>query len=238
MQPVEVIVPWRDGCRYRERALAWVLGQYRSVHPGWRVTVERAPAGPWRKAIPVTRAAARTGPELVIVADADIWTTGLATAVEQVTAGAAWAIPHTLVHRLTPGCTNDLLAGLDPFLEHDEKPYRGVAGGGVIVLPRRTLRDIPLDPRFTGWGQEDVSHAVALTALAGSPVRGTHDLLHLWHPPQPRANRKVGSHEGHVLHRRYLKARRDPALMRALIEEARHDDHRAHQPAVHAGTPG
>lgn len=237
MPGVEVIIPWREGCPHRQRALDWVLGRYRAGHPDWLVTVERAPDGPWCKATAVASAAARSGPELVVVADADVWTTGLPAAVELIAQGAAWAVPHTMLHRLSEACTSMLLAGEDPVLEHDQPPYEGLIGGGVIVLARRTLRDVPLDPRFTGWGQEDVSHAVALHVLAGPALRGRADLLHLWHPPQSRMNRKKGSPEGVLLHRRYLRARRDPAEMRALIEEAKHVAIAAAQPADHDHAP-
>lgn len=221
MPPVEVIVPWQDACEDRSRALEWVFDRYRAEHPEWRVTVAPAPDGPWCKGAAVNPVVRADGPEVVIVADADTWTTGLQEAVDKVTTGlAGWAIPHQLVHRLTPEGTRQLLdTGRAPDGMLAQPAYRGVAGGGFVVLPRALAREVPLDQRFTGWGQEDMSWAVALHVLAGPAWRGDHDLIHLWHEPQQRQDRKVGSPQGQRLFRRYIAARNDPALMRALIAE-------------------
>lgn len=236
--PVCVVVPWRAGCPYRERAWEWVAGRYADRHPDWRVL--RAPGqsgGAWIKAQTVSPAIEATDAQIVVVADADCWTEGLTEAVEQIEAGAAWAIPHLLVHRLTDTATMGLLAGR-PAGECEQPPYEGIPGGGLVVATRDVLRSVPLDRRFVGWGQEDESWGHALTVLLGPPWRGTADLLHLWHPPQERADRVRGNQDGWRLRRRYLKARRDPALMRALVEEGRHVTDRAAQPALHADPPG
>lgn len=62
---------------------------------------------------------------------------------------------------------------------------------------------------------------MALTTLAGTRWRGKADLIHLWHPPQPRLSRKIGNTNGERLHHRYELALNDPAAMSLLIEEAR-----------------
>lgn len=215
---VEVIVPWRPGCEHREVALAWVAPRY-----PWPVTVATAPDGPWCKAAAVTTAAAASSAEILVIADADVWCDGTELAVQAVIDGHPWAIPHTRVHRLTPGATAVMLAGRepDPAYRVEERPYRGVMGGGIVVLPRETYLHCPLDPRFTGWGQEDISFGLALQTLAGTRWRGTADLIHLWHPPQPRMSRKIGSVYGRRLHHRYELALNDPAAMSRLVEEAR-----------------
>lgn len=218
---VTVIVPWRPGCPHRERAWEWVRAQYARWHPGWHVVEAPAPAaGVWCKAT-AAHPAIRSAPSgVVVVADADVWCDRIDAAVLAVTAGAAaWAIPHRLVHRLTQAATDALIAGAAAE-ETCQRPYTGLEGGGIVVAHRDTLIDVPLDPRFTGWGQEDLSWAMALHTLHGPAWRGTADLIHLWHPPQDRLSRKIGSIAGQQLHRRYVKARRDPALMRALLEEA------------------
>lgn len=219
---VTVVVPWRAGCPDRARAWEWVQARYALEHAGWHVVEAPAGDGDWCKASAVNPAVAAAPDGIVVVADADVWCDGLPRAVEAVGGGAPWAMPHRLVHRLTPDATSLLVAGTGQAqrLETTERPYRGVLGGGIVVAHRDALRAAPLDPRFVGWGQEDISWAIALHTLAGRCWRGSADLLHLWHPPQSRMSRRVGSHDGHHLHRRYLAARRDPALMRALIREA------------------
>lgn len=218
---VAVVVPWRDEPG-RRRQWDWVQGMYRQHHPGWSVIEAGAPQGPWRKGVAVNTAADTITADIVVVADADVWTTGLHKAVTAVSDGAGWAIPHRLVHRLSQTGTNRLIAtGECDLTDLDEPPYQGVEGGGIVVLRADTLRDIPIDERFEGWGQEDMSWAIALHYLTGRATRFTADLLHLWHPPQPRDNRKIGSLRSHALWRAYTKARHDPDQMRALLKDGR-----------------
>lgn len=217
---VAVVVAWRGGCPYRERALAWVRARYAERHPQWELVVAEAPPGPWVKAEAVMPAIGRTAADIVVIADADVWCDGLGEAVSAVREGAVWAIPHRTVRRLTEGAVTALLAGTEPpQADVAERPYPGVAGGGYVIAHREVLLSVPLDPRFVGWGQEDEAWATALTCLAGPPWRGEADLIHLWHPPQERLTRRRGSPEGWQLRRRYVRAKHDPSAMRALLNE-------------------
>lgn len=217
---VAVVVPWRPEPS-RQRAWDWVRDQYRAQHPGWRVVQAIAPDGPWCKGAAVNPVASRVTEPIVVVADADVWCPNLGEAVHQVADGAGWAIPHQRVHRLTLAATERLIAGTGGPVELEEPAYTGIQGGGIVVLPRRTLQEIPLDERFHGWGQEDQAWGICLHYLVGPAVRLDADLLHLWHEKQDRRDRKIGSPESHVLYRRYLKARQDPQLLRVLLKEAR-----------------
>lgn len=219
---VTVVVPWRPDPD-RRQAWDWVRAQYRDRHPDWTIIEAPAPVGEWCKAKAVNDATATVQDGVVIVADADVWAPNLADAVSAVEEGAAWAIPHRLVHRLTREATRSLLAGGIPT-GTCEPPYEGIQGGGIVVLPARTAHEIPMDERFLGWGQEDQAWGVALHFLAAPAVRLNADLVHLWHPPQPRENRKIGSLAGFELHRRYLKARHDPSLLRDLVKGGRRRD--------------
>lgn len=220
--PVAVVVPFGGNCRYREQAWGWVRERYRAEHPGWAVVEALAPAGEWCKGAALIPAVESCEAEIVIQADADVWCDGLEAAVAAVEAGAGWAVPHKLVHRLSKEGTSAVLAGA-AWREQptDQKPYEGILGGGIVVARRDVFRDVPIDSRFEGWGQEDESHALALNALHGDPWRGRADLIHLFHPPQPRDSRRKGSSESWKLRRRYFAARRKPGAIRALLEEGR-----------------
>lgn len=233
-----VVIPWRDDGPHRRAALDWVLARYAEHHPGWSLQLaECLGAGPWIKAKAVMPAIAGAPDDVVILADADVWSDGLNLAVDHVRGGDAWAIPHWSVHRLTEHATAQALAGSAwEGLELDQPIYTGIEGGGFVIAHRDVLLAIPLDPRFVGWGQEDESHAMALTSLLGPPWRGRADLVHLWHPSQERLCRRRGSVESWNLRRRYARARHDPNLMRQLLEEARHALH-ADQHALHDHSP-
>lgn len=237
MPDVAIIVPWAGGCEYRETAWRWVQAQYADAFPDWPVLVGRGKAEQWVKATAVAHALASCDAETVIVADADIWCEGLDEAVQAVRAGAEWAVPHMYVHRLDTGSTAALVDGAAGKRSLAQRPYRGVLGGGIVVLGSRAARDVPLDPRFQGWGQEDESWAMALRTMLGRPWRGDAELLHLYHPPQPRLTRRRGSVASWALYRRYREARLDTNAMTTLLQEAQ-DALQAHQPAVHADPEG
>jgi hypothetical protein len=223
---VQVVVPFRGGCPHRERAWRWVRARYQEIHPDWEVVEAPAPEGAWCKGAAINPAVEASEAEIVIQADADCWTDGLADGVAAVEAGAGWAIPHLKVWRLSEEATAAVLGGADWEQETRregglaQRSYNGLAGGGLVVARRETLLEVPIDERFRGWGGEDEAHSFALNALVGPPWRGTADLYHLWHPPQERLTRRRGSKESWALRNRYAAARGRPDRMRRLLEEA------------------
>lgn len=220
-----VLVPFSSTEPWRRRARDHIVGWYQTQ--GYDV-VEGACNKPWRKAVAVAEAADRTDADVFVVADADcLCGDGVAAALAEVEAGAAWAIPHHTVHRLDQAATEAVYAGTAPAAttRRVQHPYKGFAGGGIVVLTRALWEQVPLDPRFEGWGGEDSSWALALTCLAGPPARLGADLYHLWHPPPERMSRRWGSRESRVLEIRYIRAARSgrpaPQLMADIVAEAR-----------------
>lgn len=149
-----MVVPFRGGCSYRERAWAYVQRLYTERHPDWLLVEASAAEGPWCKGAAVSSAIEATDADIIAVADADVWTDGLPEAISVVVdAGAPWACPHLKVHRLTEEATAGVLAGAD-WLDQPlaQRPYQGFLGGGIVVAPREVMLSIPIDPRFSGWG--------------------------------------------------------------------------------------
>ena len=229
---VAVIVPWRETDEHRAAAWAHHRHRWRTAHPDWQIIEGRPPTGPWVKALAIADGLTRTDADILILADADVWCDGVALAVDQVAAGAAWAIPHHHVYRLTADATAAVLAGGPLGGRLDRKPYRGFAGGGLTVIHRDLLERAPLDHRFVGWGQEDQAAAYSWHTLGGAPWRGRADLWHLWHPPQRRWSIQWGSQASHALWRRYRAANGNTDRMTALIAEAR-----STPPSARAVTP-
>lgn len=220
-----VLVPWRGGCPHRRRARDWVLRKWDQLR--YPVDLLRSPAAlPWSKGALISRGVPGAS-EIVIVADADCWTDGIGQAVTAVENGAPWAVPHLKVHRLTERATDYLLSGCreplaletEPCEINGDEPYNGYVGGGIVVVRRDVLLEVPFDPRFQGWGGEDSSWRDAMLTLIGPPWRGREPLFHLWHPPQPRMNRFMGTPENHALRKRYVRVNRKPKQMRALLNE-------------------
>lgn len=211
---VEVLIPFHGDCPYRLKALEFTRRQY-----PWPVVV-CSYDGPWSKGAALRPGIEASSADILVVADADCSTSGLPSAIEAVEDGAAWAMPHRRVVRLTEQGTEIFKATGEYGHPFDRRPYTGMPGGGMVVARRETLLEVGPDPRFVGWGQEDESWALALTCLVGKPWRGTADLIHLYHPPEPRMSRRKGSPESWALYRRYRDAARDPLAMRSLLKEA------------------
>jgi hypothetical protein len=222
---VSVVFPWRAGCLWREASYRWVAERYATLFPDWELVEGTSPDGPFSRAAAILDGARKSSGDLIVVADADVWCDP--TAAVDAAAESGWAIPHKMIHRLSEESSALFMAGapleglgLDQSNRQDSKPYRGHECGTLVVLQRELLFDVPPDPRFIGWGQEDDAWSLALRTLAFPPVRFDADLVHLWHPAQPRISRIVGTPEGKALHFRYQRARNKPQRMRALIEEA------------------
>lgn len=217
---VAVLVPWRPDGGPRQTVWAWARSWWASTHPDWHIVTGACPDGPWSKGAAVADALRQTDADVLVVADADVVTDGISTAVDEVLAGRArWAMPHQLVRRLTEQATQAVLAGGALEGQPTAETHPGMPGGGIVVLRRDVLEGVPMDPQFTGWGQEDQAWALALTTLAGPMWRGRADLVHLWHPPAPRRSRAVGSVESLARYRRYQAASGQQSQMRALVAE-------------------
>jgi hypothetical protein len=223
---VTVVVPFRGDAGWRNRVWVWVQRWWAAHYPGWQVVAGACPDGPWVKAAAVADALTRATGDILVLADADVVCVGAGEAARKVASGAApWAVPHGQVRRLSAQATDLVLAGADPSAAMAglaRPPYRGVEGGGLVVLPRTCYEQAPLDPRFVGWGSEDEALALALRTMVGKPWRGTDVLWHLWHDPQPRLNQHVGSAASHALLTRYQFAAKEgrPAMRRLLTEAA------------------
>jgi hypothetical protein len=216
---VEIIVPWQDGCVYRRLNLDWVHHAWESVGFTVRLgTLE--PDEPWCKARAVTHALAHSDAERIVIADADVWVGTLDAAVEALE-HHPFAMPFGDVHRLDPNATSLALSTGDLSGPLIQRAYRGVLGGGILAIDRDRYDEVPLDARFVGWGQEDEAWGAALEARFGRGWRSSDPLYHLWHPPQARQNRAVGSEASRNLRMQYFKARRFPEQMEALLAEAR-----------------
>lgn len=225
-----ILIPWRPGCPHREAALTWVTGRYTAA--GYTVHLGSPPPGPWCKAKAIADAFTKTTEDVLVVADADVWTDGLPAAIDGLERHT-WAIPHLRVLRLSQDATAVLLRGGSPDLNDlDNQQYWGTQGGGIVALHRTTWQDVPMDPRFVGWGGEDHSWGIALHHLAGRPWIGRADLIHLWHPPQLEApqlrgpsgarNRpKIPDRANFRLDHRYRDAKVSKARMRAIVDEAK-----------------
>lgn len=219
---VAIVVPYRHANDdQRERIWRWVEARYRDRHPDWMIVRGYHDDGEWSKGLAVADALRTVTAHTLVIADSDVWTDALTPAVACVEAGAAWVSPRGKVRRLAEEPTERVLAGagFDESMRLDRAAYDGVTAGGIVVLTRSLYERVPIDPRFVGWGMEDVAWTAALTAVAGPPViLAVWPLWHLWH--EPLDGRKP-SNANRLLERRYRYAGRNVQKMESVLEAAR-----------------
>lgn len=227
MTSVAVVFPYRAGCPHRDMAFRWVKAWWGDMFPDWRVVVGESPDGPFSRTAAILDGASKVSADVLVVADADV-IVGVPHVLAAVHGAMrdGWAKPHRLIHRLSGESTDRFMAGSDwrglPLStdnRQDSKPYEGNATGTMALFRRDVFDTVPPDPRFRGWGQEDLAWCAALTGLCGPHWQGEGDLVHLWHPPQERKSRAIGNEHNVALWQRYATAK--PARLRELVEEAR-----------------
>lgn len=223
---ISVLVPLSIESWERDRNWAWLRGHWLEQFPGWELVEQPDPGrGGWSKGRAVNQAARRAAGDTFVLADADVWVRPDVLR-EAVAADAPWVVPHRTVFRLDRDTTETVLTGQLPLepsavprANLDRRGYRGVAGGGLTVLTREAFETVRgVDPRFIGWGGEDVCLARALDTLVGRHERLAGDLWHFWHPPQDRPGGRAPDVNDR-LSGRYLEAVDKPDEMRALIAE-------------------
>lgn len=245
MTVVSVVIPWRGGDPDRERNLAHVRGWYRRHHPGWEVVIaDGGQTGPWCKATAVHAGIGRAAGRVIAVADADCITPNIGECAAVVEAAqAAWAVPHHAVYRLREEATAAVVGGVSlpdwrgPHVRLAAfvgEIHRAVIGGGVVVLDRSLWDTAPIDARFTGWGQEDLAWGWTLSRTHGLPRRMHGPCWHLWHRPQKRMTRTVGSADGQALWKRYSRAYTAAEVADLLAEPGAHPA-RTHKDPAHGG---
>lgn len=225
---IRIILPYGGNEPHRARSLAWVWENLPQLVPDATLHVGEC-HGPWSKAAAVANAIDDDwdDDDVLVIHDADVWAPKLPETVRVVSMkGRSWAVPHTIVCRLGPELTERVMSGEIQFtglgtVGLDQAPYRGVVGGGCVVLSLAAYRRVPLDPRFVGWGQEDESWGFAMRTVLGQPHEVNNRLYHLWHPHPERMSRTTGNRDSEKLRNRYRAAKVSKDEMERLLDEFR-----------------
>jgi hypothetical protein len=198
------------------------------LHPGLNVLygVDTSGNAEWSKGRAVAHGVSRSRSPIIVVADADVTVPpeALGYSIIAVMHGAAWSMPHGIVHRLSRRGTNAVYLAeselLDaPTFKLTERTHVGPHGGGMVVTTRAAYEATGIDPRFTGFGGDDISFARALDTLVGPCERFDFPMTHLHHERTPRRPGNRGSTENEALAARYMIADGDADAMRSIIAE-------------------
>lgn len=222
-----LIVPWKYTYG-RERI-------WRYLWPAWEaegfevVLASLSDFEPWCKGKAWAQGLQKASCEYVCLMDADCWVPALSDAVGLLSEGHRWVQGQDVVLRFDAATTLRLLGGEIAIedaarLDHvwEEVARKSSAGVGTI-LRRADAEEIPLDPRFIGWGYEDNAWWEALTTMWGQPGRLPSSICyHLHHEPQPDKDRVPSSKQPNwLLWREYVRANGRPQRMEAVVARAR-----------------
>lgn len=246
---ISLLVPFRASAQspHRTRLWDWLREYWRHELPDAEIVIGRCQNRIFRKTEAVNDAASRARGRIFVILDSDAYLLGeqILDAARQIEEAARrgqnrWFVPYRKLYRLKQEPTelvlqsdprNPLRFSNPPASEHVESTtsaaYGHHYGAMCQVMPREAFECVGLmDPRFEGWGGEDVAFLRAVETLWGKNKSIDMPIFHLWHPSigttamdkcwegqtRPQVNNQLAT--------RYGKATGDRVKMRALVDEA------------------
>lgn len=244
-----LIVPFRDDHAVgRGTNWAWLLNHWKFELPAAQIVTGTDTGNPFSKTCAVNNAFQQTNPsnDIIVMIDADCYIAAdvilsCAAAIREARRWREplWFVPYRHLYRLTNSATEQLVSSsydcpvtfVTPHSPNDVGSSEELAAIGhrfgalIQIFPREAFLTIGgMDPRFRGWGGEDVSNVRALDTLYGVHQTTPNEVMTLWHTALGDVYlRKWAGQDGvginNELSVRYRSARRDPMRMRALISE-------------------
>ncbi len=186
---VDILIPYRPSTPCREHAYTVVRSFYEQLLPSWNVIVADDPAGGdlFATGRAFNAAFEQSTADVVVYQDADSLVPygQVILAVRKALHTTALVKAFDVYHRLSQGFTEaDGLEWIDVVNPPGEEivwTQSPVMAMGVTAVQWRSFASIgAFDPRFEGWGYDDI----ALETLAGATIgieRIPGPLYHLWH---------------------------------------------------------
>lgn len=245
---ISLLVPFRPdpSSPERVRVWAWLKQYWQWEMPDAEIVMGASHGRVFSKAEAVNDAASKANGRIFVIIDSDTYIEGAvlqacATQIERAEhrGRRLWFCPYRHLYRLTWEATEKVLHSdprhphrfHSPPLDSEVNGTEGSAHGSrfgamATVMSRRAFYEVGgMDPRFRGWGGEDVAFLRALDTLYQRHKTVDCDVLHLWHHRigtgftermwdgqlTPQANGHLAS--------RYNRATGDRVAMRALVDE-------------------
>jgi len=236
---ISILVPFRTDSKTDARIAAWewIRQRWSVLLPGAEIVMGDDTGGhPFSKTVAVNDAYRKSRGEMLILADADSWVE--AHALEQAIAMAArrerLVMPWIQSYRFSKANSAAIMAadpkGPLPVTAEMRKQGKEDApspatAAMVAVLQRRAFERVGgMDPRFRGWGSEDVSFGLACWTMLGRNAFILGEAYALYHPrPLNDGNMRVWKKDpgslNFALWHRYKHAQGRPEEMVSLCRE-------------------
>jgi hypothetical protein len=246
---ISILMPFRADPRAPERVeiFNWVVQYWHNALPDAEIVIGRSKSKIFSKTEAVNNAARRAKGRIFIILDSDAYMRPevLQDCADQIDRAEArgqhlWFIPYRHLYRLTKEAGRVVLDS-DPLfpIQFPEPPLpsdilnqhgsmHGHRFGALVqMMSRKAFYMVGgMDPRFRGWGGEDVAFVRAMDTIYGPHKTTRNDILHIWHPTIGSNAKDRMWHgqdsmgENMKLTNRYNRATGDPAAMRKLVDEA------------------
>lgn len=235
-QKISILVPFRPekGDRDRKKAWKWVEQWWKDNVPDVEICVaEDDGTEPFSKTQAVNMAYAKATGDVFVVADADSFMEpkALANAIRVARQTGRLVVPWKRVLRLSEKDSKaqlrrhkNLIEMTDEVVERCfESPIPETAGTLFVIRRDAFERVQGMDPRFRGWGHEDVAFARACHTILGPTMYGSDDVISLYHPrPTGTKGRVWDNDDGNrnlPLAQAYVLAYQHPWKMQQLVDE-------------------
>lgn len=240
---VSIVIPFLTDNAERARNLDWLVRYWTAKLPKAQLIICTDCHKPFRKTNAVNSGFRLATGDVIAIIDADAFLDHRAVleAARRIREDRReWFIPYRRMYRLTRYVTelvvssdpSDPLILGDPPVSHAWIDEGGQSVGhhyGALasIMPREAFEAVRgMDPRFEGWGGEDISFMRSIDTLYHRHKTLDEPAYHLWHPTkagvwkgtkqwedQPRATMNT------ALTVRYNRAFNDPEAMRKLVDE-------------------
>lgn len=244
---ISLVVPYRaKKGSLRARNWEWLEQYWKYELPEAEVIVSDSGGRVFSKTVAVNKGILKSRGNIIVILDADCYISGAAIleAADRIEYALSrgqrrWYMPYDDLYRLNEETTEKVLASYpwrsypiasppDPSeVEDTAGSMDGKRYGALIQIIPREAFDIVggMDPRFRGWGGEDVAHARALDTLYGKHKITRNQVTHLWHQKigatfktRKWKGQKVDQPNGHLASR-YSQSTGDPEMMRKVVNE-------------------
>lgn len=232
---ISLLVPFKTDNAWREDVWKWLRKYWKNQIPGVEIVIGRDTSGHpvFSKTNAVNDAASRATGDVFVILDADCYIPGdvILHCAERIRTAREnqiplWFVPYRTLYRLTKEATIKVLESNPkwPKVFPEPPPHKDIEstigtgfghkfGALIMILPKEAFELVNgMDPRFRGWGGEDVSFLRAMDTLFAAHKNTGNDVLHLWHTKVgeswkermwegqsgPRANERLASKYNHA----------------------------------------
>jgi predicted glycosyltransferase involved in capsule biosynthesis len=251
---IVLLVPFRDDHAIgRGVNWAWLRQHWEHELPAAQIVIGTDEGDPFSKTCAVNNGFKIADPanDIIAMIDADCYISGsvILSCAARIREARRWReplwfVPYRHLYRLTEKATAQLVASnpknpvkfVMPHISEDVGSSESAAAIGhrfgalIQIYPREAFTLVGgVDPRFRGWGGEDVTFVRVLDTLYGIHETTPNEVLTLWHTALGDVYLRKWSGQPDIgandqLSIRYRRTRRDPLRMKAIINEWLDDD--------------